>query len=269
VPCAQHAQNYLPPLTSPPSDHWTPSDSKEAACRDRLRAYLHRVGQSNPEKNLSELLGDHYTDQFNYFSPRLPATAFRKALISGCAVGSELIVARRFGMKEVVGVEVVPEYVSIARDRFSDLSGYDVVLYSGAKLPFPDGHFSFVTSAHVIEHTPWPFGYFRECLRVLEDGGCLFIEFPDRYHPIELHTGTPSVEYLPGLLRSLVLRWRESKMSGTAGKTKWLYREIRTTLKPISVWQLRFWLFRVARGKGRIVDWYHPAPGFTRVLLRK
>src|SRR5260370_4832201 len=101
-------------------------------------------------------------------------------------------------------------------------------------LPFEDGSFSFLASGHIIEHTSSPMHYLREQLRVLQAGGFLFLEFPSRYHSIELHTGTSSVEWLPAPLRSWALRWRMSRFGGRPAAERPLDRDILTTLKLIS-----------------------------------
>ena len=64
--------------------------------------------------------------------------------------------------------------------------------YEGTFLPYDDAQFFVVASGHVIEHTNDPFIYLSECMRVLRVGGYLSLEFPNRYHHTELHTGLPS-----------------------------------------------------------------------------
>lgn len=190
-------------------------------------------------------------------------------LISGCAIGSEQIVARRFGFKEAFGVEVVKDLVEIAKIRLEDYPGCHVDLYDGSRLPFPAEHFSTVYSGHVIEHTPSPFRYFAEHMRVLRPGGFFFIEFPNRYHWRELHTGTLSFEWLPGPLRKAALSFMASRYSPASKEHKRLYQLVQTTLQPISIWQLKRYLRKLGLRSSRIVACQIPAPGFVRVLIRK
>jgi ubiquinone/menaquinone biosynthesis C-methylase UbiE len=145
----------------------------------------------------------------------------------------------------------------------------DVLLYGGKTLPFEDGSFSFLASGHIIEHTSSPMHYLHEQLRVLQTGGFLFLEFPSRYHSIELHTGTSSVEWLPAPLRSWALRWRMSRFGGRPEAERPLYRDILTTLKPISTWQVRVWLRLASSHDSRVVHQYQPAPGYVRMLIQK
>lgn len=249
---------------------FTPDAEREAGCQARLREYLTRIGQWSVEANVQNLFSeDGYRDRFNYFAPRMPASTRRCLLVSGCAVGSEMIVARRYGFLEIRGTEINTVYAEIARERVQGQPGFDVVVYDGKHLPYQDGTFSAITSGHIIEHTPSPFAYLREHMRVLAPGGIMFIEFPGRYHPVELHTGLPSLEYLPWPLRSLMLRYRASRFSGLPEQQRARYKDIRRTLQPISVWQIRLYLRLMSLWGGRALHAYEPAPGFVRMLVQK
>lgn len=77
-----------------------------------------------------------------------------------------------------------------------------------APLPFPDHHFDIVFSNAVVEHageTLQQIQFIAEALRVAK---AFFITTPNRWFPIEMHTGLPFLHYLPkplhrGLLRVL------------------------------------------------------------------
>jgi SAM-dependent methyltransferase len=247
------------------------SADREKRCEARLREYLTRVGQKPVEQELFELfsLTSGVSDRFDYFVPRLPAGARRTLLISGCPAGAEMIIARRYGFQRIIGTEVVPEYVEITAERLAGQAGFGAVLYDGRNLPFPDETFTTIVSGHIIEHTPSPYEYLREHMRVLAPGGYLFLEFPGRYHRTELHTGLPSLEYLPRPLRSMGLRFRASRFSHYSADERRRFEEIRQMLRPISVWQVRLFLFRMGYQSSRIVHHYSPAPGFTRMLIAK
>ena len=244
---------------------------REATCRLELREYLTRVGQEPVDRNVDELfsLDSGVCDRFNYFAARMSEGTRPRLLVSGCAAGSEMIIARRYGFQEILGTEVVADYVLIAQRRLQNQSGFHVVLYDGYKLPFADGTFTAVVSAHIIEHTPSPFHYLREHIRVLGRGGFLFLEFPNRYHLTELHTGLPSVEYLPGPLRSLALRYRASAFSRRSQSQRNRYAAILRTLQPVSVWQIKMYLRMMKDFNSRVVHNYSPAPGYTRMLIAK
>jgi SAM-dependent methyltransferase len=243
----------------------------EEQTRAALRGYLSGQGQAALEKNLGELMTTEggFADRFNYMVPRMPKAALRRLLVSGCAAGGEVLAAVRFGFREVVGTEVVPELAAITRRRLEGHPNLDVVVYDGKHVPFPDGSVSAVASGHIIEHTPSPFEYLKEHMRVLEPGGVLFLEFPDRYHPIELHTGVPSVEWMPRPARRLALRFRESRFSRSSEEQRRAYHSVRTTLQPVSLWQIRAYLVAMGLPRSRVIHHYQPAPGFQRLLIVK
>ena len=68
---------------------------------------------------------------------------------------------------------------------------------AGAPLPFPDRHFDVVFSNAVIEHVGSRDAqavFLREVARV---GRGFFVTTPNRWFPIEHHTGVPLLHYLP------------------------------------------------------------------------
>lgn len=250
---------------------FTAEPDREIACRAVLEEYLTRIGQEPVDRNVDELfsLESGVCDRFDYFAPRLPESARRRLLVSGCAVGSEMIIARRYGFQEILGTEVVPEYVQITQRRLLDSNGFGVVLYDGHHLPFPNDTFSAIVSGHIIEHTPSPYEYLKEHLRLLASGGFLFLEFPNRYHRVELHTGLPSLEYLPRPLRSMALRYCASRFSVFSPDKRRLYDSVRRTLQPVSVWQIKTYLLMMREWRPRVIHHYSPARGFTRLLITK
>lgn len=76
--------------------------------------------------------------------------------------------------------------------------GLFFIMASGLALPFRDQSFDYVHSSAVIEHV----GSFanqtrliHECARVARKGFC--ITTPNRWFPIEFHTGLPLIHWLP------------------------------------------------------------------------
>jgi SAM-dependent methyltransferase len=244
---------------------------REEACRARLRDYLTRLGDHSVEQNVEQLFTTEggFVDRFIYMSKRAPSRVKERLLVSGCSVGSEMIVARRYGYKQIVGVETSSEHVDIARDRLRGTAGFEVVLYDGNALPYPDGHFSAVVSGHIIEHTPSPFLYLREHMRVLKKGGIFFLEFPDRYHPVELHTNLPSAEAYPLPIRSLLLRYRGLSFWRYSDEERRRFTKVRKTLQPVSLWQIRSYLVLMGLTRSRIIHQYQPLPGYQRMLIMK
>lgn len=239
--------------------------------RDLVKQYLKSRNQENFEKNLQELLDvdGGCVERFNFFVPRLDENAKESMLISGCAAGSEFFVAKRFGFGKVVGTEVAADLVEICERRLANDSDCRVNLIDGLKLPYRDAEFSTVYSGHVIEHTPNTFEYFKEHWRVLRPGGFFFLEFPNRYHHTELHTGLPSYEWLPKPIRNVCLRMLATPLLTKDKRKRDLYDAVRTTLNPMSVRQILSYLRKVGLPTSRVVALEIPAPGFMRALVRK
>ena len=86
-------------------DEFVAEPDREAECRAKLREYLTRVGQEPVDRNVDELfsLDSGIADRFNYFAPRTPESSRRRVLVSGCAAGSEMVIARRYGYQEILG----------------------------------------------------------------------------------------------------------------------------------------------------------------------
>lgn len=102
-----------------------------------------------------------------------------RVLDLGCGIGrlaAEL--AGRF--TEVVGVDVSPAMIEVARRLHGDKPGLRFEANSGVDLAaLPDGHFGLVFSYSVLPHIPSDVleGYFLEVGRVLEPGGWFRYQF--------------------------------------------------------------------------------------------
>ena len=80
-----------------------------------------------------------------------------------------------------------------------------VPIKANHRLPFPNGQFDVVFSSAVIEHTGGKRGqqfFVEEILRV---GKAFFVTTPNRWFPVEMHTGLPLLQYLPMPLYRSVL----------------------------------------------------------------
>lgn len=94
---------------------------------------------------------------------------------------------------------------------FSELEqqfpGLRYVRGDGRGLPFEDNSFDFVYSHAVIEHVgsrDSQVTFIRELARVARRG--VLFTTPNRWHPIEFHTGLPMVHYLPRPVHHAVYR---------------------------------------------------------------
>lgn len=100
----------------------------------------------------------------------------------------------------------------VAADRESILVpglGLAFVQTPGTELPFADRSFDVVIYNHVIEHVGERTDQRRhlgEILRVLKDGGLLYLAVPNRWTVVEPHYRLPFLSWLSPSLASLYLR---------------------------------------------------------------
>jgi hypothetical protein len=85
--------------------------------------------------------------------------------------------------------------------------GMSVLQGDARALPFADGSFDFVYSHAVIEHVgrrDLQARFLAEALRVARRG--ILVTTPNRWHPLETHTGLPLLHYLPASLCRRIYR---------------------------------------------------------------
>jgi 2-polyprenyl-3-methyl-5-hydroxy-6-metoxy-1,4-benzoquinol methylase len=126
---------------------------------------------------------------------------------SGCGASS-MVLARMFPETEITGVELVPEFVELARHRAKFYSVEDRVTFHlspDANSLSPEiGKFDYIMFSAVYEHLlPDERRPLLELLwSHLKPGGVIFLDqTPYRWFPVELHTtGLPLLNYLPDSL---------------------------------------------------------------------
>lgn len=108
-----------------------------------------------------------------------PLCAGKRVLDYGC--GSGYGSARIAGVaREVVAVDVAPDAVAYAAERFARSNLRFDAIDPTQPLPFPDASFDTVLSFQVFEHVEDPDRYLAEVRRVLAPGGTLMLVTPDR-----------------------------------------------------------------------------------------
>ncbi len=244
---------------------------KEQKATELLSMYLKQQGYSDEYidfqiKTIFDI-GGGFISRFNLFEKFLEDFHYNSILVSGSSVGSELYVARQRGFKEAYGTEVSEIYKTITELRFGDDMNINTIVVEGVTLPFEDEKFETIMSGHIIEHTMAPEEYLIEHFRVLKPSGMFFLEFPDRMHPVELHTRTISFERYPLWLRNLCLRVMSSPLNPNYDARK-KYRSVLESLLPIGERDIYHWL-RKNRIKFDVVYTEVPAPGIKRIILKK
>ena len=245
----------------------------EDAARTATNAHFAALGDRDLSRHVDQLMDvEAALGRFLYLRSVAPPDSLRAGaavLVSGFAIGSEMIAARRMGFGRIAGVEVDPELVAICAARLRGLGDVQPMLYDGETLPFEDGAFSVVASGHVVEHTRDPQRYLGECLRVIEAGGLLSLEFPTRFHAVELHTGLPSFEWLPRRARDLALTLLSGPLSPLPERARQGYRSIvERGLQQISLGAVRRLLARTPFD-WRLVHAVAAAPGIVRCVVQR
>ena len=85
--------------------------------------------------------------------------------------------------------------------------GIKFVRGDARKMPFADKSFDFVFSSAVIEHVgsrECQLAFLRECFRVARRH--VFITTPNRWFPVEMHTGLPFLHWLPVAWHRMIIR---------------------------------------------------------------
>jgi 2-polyprenyl-3-methyl-5-hydroxy-6-metoxy-1,4-benzoquinol methylase len=144
------------------------------------------------------------TEVLPYMSPL--EFAGKRILDFGCGSGaSPLVLSRLLPPCEIVGIELEPQLLELARMRAQHFGRTSLKLLqspSGDSVPPDLGEFDFIMFNAVFEHllpnerrTLLPLVW-----RHLKPGGVLFLnQTPYRWSPVELHTtrGLPLINYLP------------------------------------------------------------------------
>jgi len=220
----------------------------------------------------TSLATEHFAGRYLYLRSVIGVDMFNPQstiLIAGFGMGSEMIMARQFGFGKVYGVEVEQILVEATKKRLRNYPDMYPVFYNGNVLPYEDGQFNVVASCHVIEHTGDPRLHLQEVLRTLVPGGYLYLEFPHRYHIIELHTRLPSFEWLPRSLRNFTLRILSSKGAPLSEEVKLRYFSIvSTNLQQISMGGVVRTLKKINHS-AKVIHRVRAAPGIVRCVIRK
>lgn len=95
-----------------------------------------------------------------------------RVLDMGCGTGEfEHLAHQRFPEARLVGVDVTPDMLAVARGKFPGAAWVTFLFAQAEELPFASEHFDAVVSCSMLHHVQEPGGLLRECARVLRPGG--------------------------------------------------------------------------------------------------
>lgn len=241
----------------------------EEKCKNLFREYFKNEKPEYISKQIGFLfeIDGGFLDRFNFFNKYLDSNIKENLLISGSAVGSELLQALNFGFKNITGTEVINFYIDISNKRLSEHKNIRTLFYDGDNLPFIDNEFTAIMSSHIIEHTKNPILYLKEHFRCLKPNGLMYIEFPDRNNFIELHTNTISFERFPLKLRNFLLTMM-SRNPFIRESERVKYSLVKSNLMQVSVGDIKKWL-NLNNIKYKIIGKQIPMRGVIRLIIKK
>ena len=108
----------------------------------------------------------------------------------GCGAGGKSLYYITLGASHVYGVDVVASYKEESEELAKTLNLNDqfTFIHADAKnLPYPDGSFDTIIMNDAMEHVGEPEEVLKEVLRVLKNGGKVYINFPPYNHPFGAH----------------------------------------------------------------------------------
>jgi SAM-dependent methyltransferase len=104
------------------------------------------------------------------------------------------IFRQRSGSKDAVAIDIRSDIAKSQEIAF--------VRADATALPFRDRSFDLVTMISLVEHVQDPSICITEALRALKKNGELFIQLPNRYFPVEIHSGLCMYFYFPKRVRN-------------------------------------------------------------------
>ena len=127
-----------------------------------------------------------------YFGYTTPEDMFsNKTVVDiGCGAAGKTLYFATFGVKHIYGVDILENYRQVAETLAKEhgLSGkFTFMPNDAAKLPFGDSSIDTIILNDTIEHIDRPEDVLLECLRVLTEGGKVFLNFPPYSHPYGSH----------------------------------------------------------------------------------
>lgn len=146
----------------------------------------------------------------------------------GCGKGA-MLATMASRCDRAIGLDYSLEYLILARKLFQELGADNVFLVAGSNLELPlrSGCASLLTSIDVIEHIPDQAKGMAEDTRVVEPGGVIYMNSPNRYSvfAVEDHVRLWGVGFVPR-------RWMKAYVkarSGLSYEGVWLmsYRQLR------------------------------------------
>ena len=136
---------------------------------------------------------EHGADTLAFFLNRYSLDEMFKnktVLDIGCGAGGKSVYYASCGAKQVVGLDILPQYKQESEALAAQL-GYEnifsFVCADAANTGFEKNSFDTIIMNDAMEHMENPEAVLRECSSLLKPGGRLFVNFPPYSHPYGAH----------------------------------------------------------------------------------
>jgi len=159
----------------------------------------------------------------------LGLSGLERVLDVGCGTGElERLIRAQHPQARLVGVDVTPQMLSVAREKFRDDPAVAFLLAPAETLPFAPEHFDVVVSCNMLHHVRAVDASLREWARVLRPGGRLIVLdwCGDAWHCRLAH------HWLRLIKRSYVKMYRISELVGFAAPAGLTLEEVRRFFVP-------------------------------------
>ena len=141
---------------------------------------------------------------FRRVSKLRPYKAGDRAVDIGCGTGVITSAVVALGL-DASGVDVVPEFVEVARERVPDAT---FAAGPAEKLPFADEQFDYVILLSLLEHVEDWEQTLAEATRVLKPGGVMYLTTTNKYCPKQYEIRYLwGFGYLPGWTQRRIYAW--------------------------------------------------------------
>ena len=116
----------------------------------------------------------------------MPNLRNKKVLMLGCGTGDESIILKKFGARDIVGIDLSKKSIEIAKKTYKDVTFMAADMHN---LPFESNVFDFVYSSLAIHYSAEPQKVYKEIYRVLKKNGELLfsVAHPMRWSVTEVN----------------------------------------------------------------------------------
>jgi len=203
------------------------------------REYWSRVAREIAKRPPGALLAGDDTPYFRRkresFVARFLRTmpvAGKEALEIGCGAGVNLVELSRLDPRRLVGSDIAPDMVELARETTAGLPGVEIIELTGDGLPFPDDSFDVVFTVTVLNHNHDDMleQVVSEAARVTRDRLYLFEDTAERKDARASYVLRPVEEYAAVCLRHGLRLVESERLSMYA--SWFVSTALRTTLNP-------------------------------------